>query len=910
MIVSSQLFEAYLQCSTKCWLRSRAEPATGNFYAEWARPQNETYLEYGLKRSFATVEEGDRATSPPIPENPKDVTWRLAIDVRWRTKALESCLQAIERIPSEGHGRPAQFIPYRFEFANKLAKEHKLLLAFDALLLSEALGREVTLGKIVHGDSQATLKVKIPTFASEVRKRIKQITALLAGNSPPDLVLNRHCGMCEFKTRCNMQAREKDELSLLSGVSEKDRNRLHSKGIFTVTQLSYTFRPRRRPRESRGKQEKHHHSLRALAIRENKIHAVGIPDLKLNGTLVFMDVEGLPDRDFYYLIGIRLQTAEGSVQHSFWAHDAKEEKLIWNDFLGVLSKLANPHLIHYGSYETTFLKRMCERQGRPPGGSQEATAIDHATNLLSFIYARIYFPTYSNGLKEVARYLGFPWSGSVTSGVETVVCRHRWEASRDPALKQMLLDYNRQDCEALEVVANGLVGLNRAAPADSKSSQREVVLTSNMKRQSPYSFKRIAFAIPEMEVINKAAYWDYQRERVYVKSQQKSKRRLVRKTRSNSAATPNATIEYARPKSCPHCRSKAIHRHGRTSRTIIDLRFMRYGIKRWITRHILLRYRCNSCTKTFFDRIASGAACKYGHNLLAYTMYLNIELRLPQSHVDASVGKLFGLHIPSGTTSKFKSAAANIYRCVYDDLLKKLCTGSLLHVDETSVSVKGRNGYVWVLASMDQVAYFFTPTREGGTIQAMLKGFSGVLVSDFYAAYDAIECPQQKCLIHFIRDLNDDLLKHPYDDDLKRLVGAFAGLVKPMIETVDRHGLKKRFLRKHRIFVDRFYKRLSGGFGAGEPARKITERLQKNRNTMFAFLDFDDVPWNNNNAEHAVKAFATLRRVIDGSTGEEGLRNYLILLSLCETCKYKNVDFLHFLRSGSKDIDEWVRTWH
>jgi len=58
-----------------------------------------------------------------------------------------------ERIPSDGHGRSAQFIPHRFEFANKLAKEHKLLLAFDALLLSEALGREVNLGKIVHGDA-------------------------------------------------------------------------------------------------------------------------------------------------------------------------------------------------------------------------------------------------------------------------------------------------------------------------------------------------------------------------------------------------------------------------------------------------------------------------------------------------------------------------------------------------------------------------------------------------------------------------------------------------------------------------------------------------------------------------------------------------------------------------------------
>jgi predicted RecB family nuclease len=351
MIVSSQIFEIYLECPTKCWLRSRAEPTTGSFYAEWVRAQNETYFQDGLKRLLATLPESDRATAPPIPNNPKDVTWRLAIDVSWRTRDLESCLQAVERVPAENRDRAPQFIPYRFEFANKLTKEHKLLLAFDSLLLSEAVGREISLGKIVHGDSHSTLKVKTLAFASEVRKRIKDITALLAGKSPPDLVLNRHCGQCEFQTRCRILAREKDELSLLIGISEKDRKRLHGKGIFTVTQLSYTFRPRRRHRESRGKQEKHHHSLRALAIRENKIHVVGIPNPKLEGTPVFLDVEGLPDRDFYYLIGVRVQDAAGSVQRSFWADDAKGEKLIWNDFLGALSEITNPQLIHYGSYE-------------------------------------------------------------------------------------------------------------------------------------------------------------------------------------------------------------------------------------------------------------------------------------------------------------------------------------------------------------------------------------------------------------------------------------------------------------------------------------------------------------------------------------------------------------------------------
>ena len=241
----------------------------------------------------------------------------------------------------------------------------------------------------------------------------------------------------------------------------------------------------------------------------------------------------------------------------------------------------------------------------------------------------------------------------------------------------------------------------------------------------------------------------------------------------------------------------------------------------------------------------------------------------------------------------------------YNRLLKRLCNGRLLHVDETSAGVMGE-GYVWVLTSLEEVAYFYTPTRAGDTIQAALKDYVGVLVSDFYAAYDAIECPQQKCLIHFIRDLNEEVLKHPYDDELKQLVGAFAGLLKPMVETVDRRGLRKRFLGKHRIFVDRFYKRLSGGFGASEAARKIVERLQKNRNTMFTFLDFDDVPWNNNNAEHAIKAFAKLRRVIEGKTTEKSLRDFLILLSVCETCKYKDVDFLDFLRSGSKDIDDFA----
>ena len=185
----------------------------------------------------------------------------------------------------------------------------------------------------------------------------------------------------------------------------------------------------------------------------------------------------------------------------------------------------------------------------------------------------------------------------------------------------------------------------------------------------------------------------------------------------------------------------------------------------------------------------------------------------------------------------------------------------------------------------------------------MLKDFKGVLVTDFYAAYDGIQCPQQKCLIHLIRDLNDDVLKHPYDEELKRLAKGFADLVKPMVESVDRYGLKSHFLRKHLASVDRFFKHLSKIKPQSELATKCKQRFEKNRDTLFTFLKYDGVPWNNNNAENAIKPFAARRKLIQSSFSERGLQNYLIFLSISQTCRNKNISFLRFLLSGNEDID-------
>jgi transposase IS66 family protein len=109
-------------------------------------------------------------------------------------------------------------------------------------------------------------------------------------------------------------------------------------------------------------------------------------------------------------------------------------------------------------------------------------------------------------------------------------------------------------------------------------------------------------------------------------------------------------------------------------------------------------------------------------------------------------------------------------------------------------------------------------------------------------------------------------------------------------------------IRQAQVDVARFYKQISKTGLSSAAASKWKDRLEKDRPKLFTFLSHDGVPWNNNNAEHAIKAFARLRRAIEGLSTPKGIEEHLILLSVCQTCKYSGLDFLDFLRSGETDV--------
>ena len=187
----------------------------------------------------------------------------------------------------------------------------------------------------------------------------------------------------------------------------------------------------------------------------------------------------------------------------------------------------------------------------------------------------------------------------------------------------------------------------------------------------------------------------------------------------------------------------------------------------------------------------------------------------------------------------------------------------------------------------------------------LLRGFKGVLVSDFYSGYESLPYKQQACLLHLIRDMNDDLMGSPYDEEFKTLAGEFGKLLRCIVDTIDRYGLKRHHFHKHKAQMTRFFRDLAVRVYRSELAESYQKRFLKNEGRLFTFLDHDGVPWNNNTAEHAIKAVARFRELYDGRMGEEGLREYLVLLSVQQTCKSRGVSFLKFLLSRDEDVEAY-----
>ena len=913
--ITRDILEGHLMCKYKSYLKLIEEDGQPSDYGQLLQETRARIRLAARDKLLARYRANDIVHNLLVQPAVLKQGASLLLNVAVETKELSLCFDALQRVHGPSSLGDFHYIPVLFHEAEHPSRAQRSLLELHGLILGVYQGREPDFGVLMHGQSCAVTRMRLPLHNGQARQVLQDIKALQTG-SPPRLVLNSHCGICEFRQRCQAEARAKDDLSLLRGIGEKEIVKYNKRGIFTVMQLSCTFRPRKQPRLSRPKPQSHQAALQALAIREQKVYVYGTPELPTCPTRIYFDLEGDPERRFTYLLGMIVQIKTIEERYSFWADTPAAEVWMYQQFLNVVSRHDVVQLYAYGRYESAFLRRMLKYAEPRELGERPLARL---TNVLSIIYAHVYFPTYSNGLKEIGRYLGCHWSDAEASGIQSIVWRRQWEATGAAGLKHKLTTYNLEDCVALQKVTECLyaIGTHRSGAAEDQSADHARPQVARVEELDPQWSRRewgkADFAISEFDFINKCAYFDYQHDRIYIRTHERLKRSQTRLQRRKGKRhlQANRCIEI-KSQSCPVCGGTGLTRRpdGRLARLAFDLRIIQSGIRRWVTRFTTAWHWCAQCEQRFIPQEYLNLD-EHFHTLKSWAMYEHVAHRTSLSNVAEKLKQYFQLPVFDPDVYYFKRLMSLYYAETYQQLWEKLVAGTVVHADETEIHLKQvGKGYIWVFTNMEEVVFLYKASREGQFLHDLLKDFRGVLVSDFYAAYDALPCAQQKCLIHLLRDLNHDVQHNPWDEECKTLASDFGKLLRAIVTTIDRYGLKKRHLNKHRGDIDTFFRAVSGRRYGSEVAQGYQQRLTKYRDKLFTFVNHDGVPWNNNNAEHAVKRLADYRQLMDGRLTEVGLKEYLVLLSLYATCKYKGINFLQFLLSREKSIDGFCQTSH
>jgi predicted RecB family nuclease len=895
--ITSEVLVAYSQCPRKAFelfIQNRQQeiPEYVRLLRERERNNREQHIE-ALRREHRNIAE--------YTEHNFQEGYKFYHTVKLRLDDLEANCGILSRVNGKNLYQPTIFCG-----TYKIAKEKKFELLFVGYVLGHIQANLPEYGFIIGLNKRHKIKLE-PGY--------KQLLPLLEDlriwrnnppTTPPSLLLTRQCGYCQYQSLCRSEATAKDHLSLLDCISTlKLLQKYEKKGIFTINQLSYLFKPRKP--KTRKVSTTHRPELQALAIRTQKTYIHELPQLELKPIELFLDIEGIPDEQTYYLIGLLVREREEEHFYSFWADTAENEKELWEQFIKRIRQYPHAPIYHYGHYDQKAIEMLARRYD---------TNIDflkrRLCNLTTYIYGKIYFPTTSNSLKDIGRFLGASWTHPLSSGLQSLVWRHSWGTTQRPEFKSILITYNREDCYALALLVKELCRINESA-----NTLSEIDFADQPKQHSTAIGQRIH---QEFETILQLAHEKYDHRKISfqeLRDNHKKPQNTVRlglkkgyQGQTKIRPKPTKIVEVSPLRNCPECRNRMSQKKPfPVSRLIIDLVFTKNGVRKIITKYQSERRYCSTCKKWHnpqgIDKY--GKSQLYGRKFKAWVVYLRIMHRLPYQKIADIAHDQFHVDVSWPYFPAYIRDFAEFYTETNDVIAEQLLRSPFIHVDETPINIRGETQYVWGFTDGYYVLLRLQKTREATIVHEFLDGYNGVLIADFYPGYDSVKCLQQKCWVHLIRDLNEDLWKAPFDLEFERFVADVNNVITPIIEAVYKYGLKKRHLSKFKRSVETFYDTvITDKLYRSEVTQKYQKRFYRYRESLFTFLDYDNVAWHNNAAERALRHI-TKQEQISGNFHEALTHDYLVLLGIRQTCRFHERSFFNFLLSEQKNIGHFKK---
>jgi transposase len=275
--------------------------------------------------------------------------------------------------------------------------------------------------------------------------------------------------------------------------------------------------------------------------------------------------------------------------------------------------------------------------------------------------------------------------------------------------------------------------------------------------------------------------------------------------------------------------------------------------------------------------------------------YLRTTLRLPIRRIQAYLQTMHRLTISTGEITELLHQVRKATQGALKSLKREARASPILHVDETGWREAGQNGYVWSLSTPEGVRYYEYDHSRAGAVATRLIGkqYAGHVVTDFYAGYNHLPGPHQRCWVHLLRDLHE--LKEQHGQDVRvrqwavqveavyRLAQQRLGQA-PELSGAQRQALYERVVERV-VALGQEYARQKG-----HACWALAKRLLRHQGELFQFVLVEGLAADNNAAERSLRPVVVLRKISGGTQSGEGSKTRLALASLFETWQARGLN--------------------
>lgn len=349
---------------------------------------------------------------------------------------------------------------------------------------------------------------------------------------------------------------------------------------------------------------------------------------------------------------------------------------------------------------------------------------------------------------------------------------------------------------------------------------------------------------------------------------------------------------------CPHC-STAIPPDritGSTMHRVVDLAQKLTEV----IGYALAQGTCPHCRKQVQAPLPPEAAPGgIGPRLQAAAAYLRTEGRMSLTPLQRYFSEVMGVAVSRGWLHESGVALSRKLEPAWENLAEQIRGAEVLNLDETGFGRKDRD-WIWAALSARTVLFHFSGTRGAKALTTILpEGFSGVIGTDRYGAYNALKSAvRQFCWAHLRREfiaLSES--RHPEVAVLGTRLVAEQEEVFALWHAFRNGEITRKDLRAFTAINLARLKRglLQASAMDHKAARNLGKDLLKHWDKLWVFLKVEGVEPTNNRAERALRPLVILKRIFQRLPSPDGKRFFERLLSLGATARMRGVAYFDWL---------------